>query len=222
MTFVMSVTSPPMEHPLERRRGHRHHKGHREHPHRSRRAMSRQPERSSYDYHQPLIPRSHSYSGQAGLQESLAQMGQPQLTRHQSPHVGRRPPAPAAASQANYQYSNYHLHHGFLPENEEDLCSTCSSSSSDSDDPYAYQLPPRRAYGGVRISYVPNDRFALSHHHQARHLASSGRRSLRHYTPGPEVLSACAQSPAPPGPGAQVRGHHLAHPGPDMGHHQLR
>lgn len=49
-----------------------------------------------------------------------------------------------------------------------DACSTCSSSSSDSDDPYAYQLPPRRAYGGVRISYVPNDRLALS-----------GRRSLR-------------------------------------------
>ena len=95
-----------------------------------------------------------------------------------------------------------------------------SSSSSDSDDPYAYQLPPRRAYGGVRISYVPNDRFALSHHHQARHLAPPGRRSLRHFTPGPEVPSVQAPAP-PPGPGAQVRGHHLAHPGPDMGH-QLR
>ena len=34
-------------------------------------------------------------------------------------------------------------------------CSTCSSSSSS--DEFAYTLPPRRAYGGVRISYVPND-----------------------------------------------------------------
>ena len=34
-----------------------------------------------------------------------------------------------------------------------------SSDSSDSDDdPYAYQLPQRKAYGGVRVSYVPNDR----------------------------------------------------------------
>lgn len=38
-------------------------------------------------------------------------------------------------------------------------CSTCSSSSS-SDDPSVYELPPRRAYGGVRISYVPNDALA--------------------------------------------------------------
>ena len=105
-----------------------------------------------------------------------------------------------------------------MEDDERSECSTCSSSSSDSDDPYAYQLPPRRAYGGVRISYVPNDRFALSHqshHHQARHLAS-GRRSLRNYTPGPEMMSA-APAP-PPGPGAQVRGHHLAHPEAVMGH----
>merc|ERR1712150_18679 len=71
-----------------------------------------------------------------------------------------------------------------------------SSSSSDSDDPYAYQLPPRRAYGGVRISYVPNDRFALSHRHSHRHLG--GRRSLR-VTPGP------AESPAPPPHIGQLR-----------------
>ena len=110
-----------------------------------------------------------------------------------------------------------------MEDDERSDCSTCSSSSSDSDDPYAYQLPPRRAYGGVRISYVPNDRFALSHqshHHQGhRHLAS-GRRSLRNYTPGPEVIS---PGPAPPpGPGAQVRGHHLAHPGPEPVMGQLR
>lgn len=38
-------------------------------------------------------------------------------------------------------------------------CSTCSSSSSSSED-YLYQLPTRRHYGGVRVSYVPNDALA--------------------------------------------------------------
>ena len=38
-------------------------------------------------------------------------------------------------------------------------CSTCSSSSSDTeDDTYAYNMPHRRSLGGVRVSYVPNDR----------------------------------------------------------------
>ena len=41
----------------------------------------------------------------------------------------------------------------------ESICSTCSSSSSDEFD---YELPPRRAYGGVRISYVPNDALAYA------------------------------------------------------------
>lgn len=49
-------------------------------------------------------------------------------------------------------------------QNDEDSdassnCSTCSSSSSSSED-YLYQLPTRRHYGGVRVSYVPNDALA--------------------------------------------------------------
>jgi hypothetical protein len=40
-------------------------------------------------------------------------------------------------------------------------CSTCSSSSSDTDD-FAYKLPQRKIYGGVRISYVPNDALACA------------------------------------------------------------
>lgn len=44
-------------------------------------------------------------------------------------------------------------------------CSTCSSSSSSDD--LDYQLPPRRAYGGVRISYVPNDALACARRKQA-------------------------------------------------------
>ncbi|XP_016988332.2 protein prickle isoform X2 [Drosophila rhopaloa] len=44
---------------------------------------------------------------------------------------------------------------------ESDVCSTCSSSSSSSEDyMMMYQLPQRRHYGGVRVSYVPNDALA--------------------------------------------------------------
>ena len=39
------------------------------------------------------------------------------------------------------------------------VCSTCSSSSSSDFD---YELPPSRAYGGVRLNYVPNDAVALA------------------------------------------------------------
>lgn len=47
------------------------------------------------------------------------------------------------------------------------LCSTCSSSSSDSDD-FAYKLPQRKIYGGVRISYVPNDALACARKEQQK------------------------------------------------------
>ena len=138
-----------------------------------------------------MIPRSHSYSGQAGLQESLAQMGQapPMLSRHQSPHVGRRPPQ-------NY-YSNYHhQERGFV---DDDQCSTCSSSSSDSDDPYAYQLPPRKAYGGVRLSYVPNDRLKAGRHHQRsmQNEYVSQRHSLRGASVQPARLPPRQQRQSP-------------------------
>ncbi|XP_011503494.1 PREDICTED: protein prickle-like [Ceratosolen solmsi marchali] len=53
-------------------------------------------------------------------------------------------------------------------DDEESCCSTCSSSSS-SDDAEAYSLPPRRAYGGVRLAYVPNDAVAC-----ARRRAATG------------------------------------------------
>ncbi|GIY77978.1 hypothetical protein CDAR_573152 [Caerostris darwini] len=59
---------------------------------------------------------------------------------------------------------------------EDDRCSTCSSSSSDDEDPY--ELPPRRAYGGVRISYVSNDTLAVARQ-RSGNLQSSGGKSLR-------------------------------------------
>ena len=201
-------TSPHMEHhappPVHREHrggGHRHHhrKGH--HHGRSRRAQSRQPERANYYHHQPMIPRSHSYSGQVGLQESLNQLGQsqgqPVLSRHQSPHVGRRPPP----MMQQYNYSNYHPNQGFM--DDDDVCSTCSSSSSDSDDPYAYQLPQRKAYGGVRLSYVPNDRVRARHHQrslQNQQEYVSQRHSLRGNSLQPQSL--------PPAQHQQQQRHH--------------
>ncbi|PRD32973.1 UNVERIFIED_CONTAM: pk [Trichonephila clavipes] len=59
---------------------------------------------------------------------------------------------------------------------DDDRCSTCSSSSSDDDNPY--ELPPRRAYGGVRISYVSNDTLAVARQRSGT-LQSSGGKSLR-------------------------------------------
>jgi len=145
--------------------------------------------------HQAMIPRSHSYSGQVGLQESLAHMGNnmPMISRHQSPHVGRRPPM-----MPNNYYGNYHPHQGFLEEPDDDVCSTCSSSSSDSDDPYAYQLPPRKAYGGVRLSYVPNDRLRARQNHQRSMQPHSSeyvsqRHSMRGGSAQPQSLPAQRQ-----------------------------
>lgn len=50
-------------------------------------------------------------------------------------------------------------------------CSTCSSSSSSSED-YLYQLPQRRHYGGVRVSYVPNDALAYDRKRKPSEMVS--------------------------------------------------
>lgn len=47
------------------------------------------------------------------------------------------------------------------PRRYSSSCSSSSSSSS-SEDEAAYSLPQRKAYGGVRISYVPNDALAVA------------------------------------------------------------
>ncbi|KAH8299975.1 hypothetical protein KR044_008030 [Drosophila immigrans] len=55
---------------------------------------------------------------------------------------------------------------------ESDVCSTCSSSSSSSEDyMMMYQLPQRRHYGGVRVSYVPNDALAYDRKRKPSDLA---------------------------------------------------
>ena len=80
------------------------------------------------------FPRSRSYSGS-------------------TPSTSHQPrKAPSAPGLEDAEWDN------------ESVCSTCSSSSSEDFD---YELPPRRAYGGVRISYVPNDAMAYARHQAA-------------------------------------------------------
>lgn len=87
------------------------------------------------------FPRSKSYSGRSRHGDSLER---------------RRPKKTSSDS---------HVPSGSRDDDASSYCSTCSSSSSSDD--LDYQLPPRRAYGGVRISYVPNDALACARRRQA-------------------------------------------------------
>ncbi|XP_076332296.1 uncharacterized protein LOC143237197 isoform X3 [Tachypleus tridentatus] len=105
------------------------------------------------------IPRSRSYGGRPSSRESF---------RDDLNHNSRKPShsqqTPGVKPNAHDREIESKVVDKFLnsrvvkPE-DEDCCSTCSSSSSDD---YPYQLPPRRAYGGVRISYVSNDALAVA------------------------------------------------------------
>lgn len=96
------------------------------------------------------VPRSHSYSGRSALEEAMDSG---------TSSFGSR----AEAGPSSGRTVNRHR-----PINDMDMvsvCSTCSSSSSDEEEDYSsYRLPAARraAYGGVRISYVPNDAMALA------------------------------------------------------------
>ncbi|XP_046999567.1 protein prickle-like [Schistocerca americana] len=118
---------------------------------------------SSPSRHRTTFPRSRSYSGRSryrdrdrdysyGYEDSRRARG-PRKTNSES-HVpsgsAARFPLPPSSSADRDDADSY--------------CSTCSSSSSS--DEYAYELPPRRAYGGVRISYVPNDALACARRQQ--------------------------------------------------------
>jgi hypothetical protein len=73
---------------------------------------------------------------------------------------------PCTSAQAKMRDSHHH------DSETSSLCSTCSSSSSDSDD-FAYKLPQRKIYGGVRISYVPNDALACARKEQQKKQSPS-------------------------------------------------
>lgn len=91
------------------------------------------------------FPRSRSYSGRSKHVDTLERRSRPRKTTSES----------QMASTSRQQ----------TDDDAESYCSTCSSSSSSDD--LDYQLPPRRAYGGVRISYVPNDALACARRRQA-------------------------------------------------------
>ncbi|XP_014368569.2 protein prickle isoform X2 [Papilio machaon] len=60
-------------------------------------------------------------------------------------------------------------------EDASSYCSTCSSSSSSTE---SYSLPTRRAYGGVRISYVPNDAVACARRERRRKSAGQDKNCI--------------------------------------------
>lgn len=91
------------------------------------------------------FPRSKSYSGRSRHVDTLERRTRPRKTTSESQVAG-----PSRARD---------------DDDADSYCSTCSSSSSSDD--LDYQLPPRRAYGGVRISYVPNDALACARRRQA-------------------------------------------------------
>ncbi|KAL1513855.1 hypothetical protein ABEB36_003203 [Hypothenemus hampei] len=99
------------------------------------------------------FPRSRSYSGGG---------------RDRKHHVdtlqrkNRTPRKTTSESQMAASTSSRRMSH--RDDDSDSYCSTCSSSSSSDD--LDYQLPPRRAYGGVRISYVPNDALAIARRRQ--------------------------------------------------------
>lgn len=93
------------------------------------------------------FPRSKSYAGRSKHVDTLERKGRPRKTISDSQMAGTS--RTTCRNEA---------------DDAESYCSTCSSSSSSDD--LDYQLPPRRAYGGVRISYVPNDALACARRRQ--------------------------------------------------------
>jgi len=107
---------------------------------------------------QRTFPRSRSYSGRSRHREF----------DEDCPERRSRLRGPRKTTSENHVPSSSRDRRDYRDSNKDDVgsyCSTCSSSSSSDD--YAYELPPRRAYGGVRISYVPNDALACARRQQS-------------------------------------------------------
>lgn len=129
----------------------------------------------------PAVPRSQSYSGRTGISIWLRIMTL--VYYYTVDFIGMEESMNGIrAGPSSGRHGNRHR-----PVNDMDtvsVCSTCSSSSSEEDEDYSsYQLPSARraAYGGVRISYVPNDAMALASARQrSQTLQSSSGSSMRH------------------------------------------
>lgn len=103
------------------------------------------------------FPRSRSYSDRPRHVDTLERKSKPKKTSSEL----------QVASSSNKKEKHM---------DAESYCSTCSSSSSSDD--LDYQLPPRRAYGGVRISYVPNDALAIAKRRQAAIQKSPSKKGI--------------------------------------------
>lgn len=113
------------------------------------------------------LPRSRSYStgNLKSNQQNQSSSNSPSRRRRRRRshrHHQRDDPLPTPSPSTSHHQPKSHRHRQHNNDQDSDAssnCSTCSSSSSSSED-YLYQLPTRRHYGGVRVSYVPNDALA--------------------------------------------------------------
>lgn len=138
---------------------------------------------------QDTLPRSRSYAGKAGGRSSdkrptksrrrhdrhshrhSRSMDQPSTSSSRHSRSSRSENSPIVQSPP--PPSSPRAHNADDDSDASSVCSTCSSSSSSCDD-RAYQLPQRLHYGGVRVSYVPNDAVACARKHQRHTKESSG------------------------------------------------
>ncbi|KAG5677370.1 hypothetical protein PVAND_007134 [Polypedilum vanderplanki] len=146
---------------------------------------------------QDTLPRSRSYSGKTssssarssgrrrkGSRQRRHAREEHRRLRHNR-HSSSATDEPSTSNQARLRQDAVDSHRRMANDDDDDdtettersLCSTCSSSSSDSDD-FAYELPQRQVYGGVRVNYVPNDAVACARKEQQsmRSDQSSGER----------------------------------------------
>lgn len=129
---------------------------------------------------QDTLPRSRSYSGKSSSRSSgrrrskgnrQRKSSHDSHSRHskddrrRSRHVHNEEPSTSAQARMIDSHQRVEDDDDDDTETTRSNCSTCSSSSSDSDD-FAYELPQRQVYGGVRVNYVPNDAIACARKEQ--------------------------------------------------------
>ncbi|XP_017078244.1 protein prickle isoform X1 [Drosophila eugracilis] len=129
--------------------GGRHGHGHSSRRRRRRKSSSTSHHRSGSGHRSHSTTRADTYAPAQPLSSSY--QGPPSVLQAAS----------LAQESPNRQQSGREREREREESEESDVCSTCSSSSSSSEDyMMMYQLPQRRHYGGVRVSYVPNDALA--------------------------------------------------------------
>lgn len=107
--------------------------------------------------------RQRRHASDHRLSDQLSQSSKQKHEHHRkSSRSSRHANEPCTSAQARLRADAHHH-----DSETSSLCSTCSSSSSESDD-FAYKLPQRKIYGGVRISYVPNDALACARKEQKK------------------------------------------------------